>query len=139
MSRRLRLADYVDNYMGPDVMLDFDEEDVLVGIEIFTVVMSQRKECAGYFELTATVNNDLAYLNLPTYPKKGHCRVSRMLRLVDRIGSYKGPDLLFDFDKDGILVGIEFLIAELTPMDDDSDDIELPDPSALDFILRSRS
>lgn len=34
MSRSVRLVDVLGKYAGPDVVLDFDEKGVLVGIEI---------------------------------------------------------------------------------------------------------
>jgi hypothetical protein len=35
MSKSLRLLDVIGAYKGPDIVLDFDEREVLVGIEIF--------------------------------------------------------------------------------------------------------
>jgi hypothetical protein len=34
MSRSVRLSDLIGTYVGPDVVLDFDEDNVLVGIEL---------------------------------------------------------------------------------------------------------
>ncbi len=57
------------------------------------------------------INNkhEIAYLYLPTYPVKGLSKVSKSFRLIDLIGNYDGPDVIFDFDTENILVGIEFL------------------------------
>lgn len=60
------------------------------------------------FELK-TEGNDTAYLKLPTYPNGGLKKVSKTTRLFDYIGKYEGPDVIFDFDEDGVLVGIEVL------------------------------
>lgn len=35
MSRTIRVRDVIGAYEGPDVVLDFDERGVLVGIEVF--------------------------------------------------------------------------------------------------------
>jgi hypothetical protein len=51
---------------------------------------------------------DVAYLTLPTH-RDGPCRVSRALRLAGVMGANKGPDVVLDFDEDGVLVGIELL------------------------------
>ncbi|MEW5251518.1 DUF2283 domain-containing protein [Microbulbifer discodermiae] len=51
-----------------------------------------------------------AYLMLPGHPKAtvaGIVKKTESLR--DFIKEYKGPDLYFDFDKDGTLIGIEVL------------------------------
>ena len=34
MSKSVRLIDIIGSYEGPDVILDFDENEVLVGIEL---------------------------------------------------------------------------------------------------------
>lgn len=56
------------------------------------------------------------YLKLPTHP--GELRGARTLPLSDVIRAYKGPYVVFDFDQDNVLVGIE-VIAE-----DDEEDSE---------------
>ncbi|HSN87466.1 MAG TPA: hypothetical protein VL025_11945 [Thermoanaerobaculia bacterium] len=48
-----------------------------------------------------------AYLKLPTHP--GELRGARAVPLVDVIGKYAGPYVVFDFDQAGILVGIEII------------------------------
>ncbi len=53
-------------------------------------------------------DEDVAYLRLPTHPGSP-CRIARNVRLVDLIGPYQGPDIVFDFDERGVLVGIELL------------------------------
>jgi len=58
---------------------------------------------------TLTISSDdptVAYLELPTHPV-GRVRVSRSVRLYDLIGRYAGPEVLLDFDAEGVLVGIE--------------------------------
>jgi len=35
MSKSIRLVDLIGQYDGPDVVVDFDERGVLVGIEVF--------------------------------------------------------------------------------------------------------
>ena len=36
VSKQVRLFDLMPNYKGPDIYLDFAEEDVLIGIEILS-------------------------------------------------------------------------------------------------------
>jgi hypothetical protein len=58
------------------------------------------------FELEIT-GPTTAYLKLPTHP--GTLRSARTVTLVDLIGAYKGPYVVFDFDQQGVLVGIEIV------------------------------
>ncbi|MEZ4300254.1 MAG: hypothetical protein R3B70_35230 [Polyangiaceae bacterium] len=46
-----------------------------------------------------------AYLKLPTYPDA--LKFARSVPLNDLIGAYDGPYVVFDFDQQGTLVGIE--------------------------------
>jgi len=54
-------------------------------------------------------DKDVAYLRLPSHPGTVPCTTSKSIRLRDIMGDYEGPDLYFDFDLRGILVGIEIL------------------------------
>jgi len=56
------------------------------------------------FELEIT-GPTTAYLKLPTHP--GVLKGARTVTLVDLIGAYHGPYVVFDFDQQGVLVGIE--------------------------------
>jgi len=56
------------------------------------------------FEVTGPTT---AYLRLPTHP--GELRGARSVPLVTIMGAYKGPYVVFDFDPDGTLVGIEII------------------------------
>lgn len=63
----------------------------------------------GRFDLRVSDDDqDVAYLRLPTHPGDP-CKLSKSVRLVDLIGRYKGPDVVLDFDQEGVLVGIELL------------------------------
>jgi uncharacterized protein YuzE len=54
-------------------------------------------------------DQDVAYLTLPGHPGRGTAgAVVKQTRLRD-ILTYAGPDIYFDFDKDGDLIGIEIL------------------------------
>ena len=65
----------------------------------------------GKSELRLAKEKDaVAYLRLPTYPSQGQAKVAKNVRLFDCIGQYDGPDLIFDFDEDGVLIGIEILV-----------------------------
>lgn len=60
----------------------------------------------GKFELDIT-GKTTAYLRLPTHP--GQLRGARSVPLVQVMGEYKGPYVVFDFDQSGTLVGIEIV------------------------------
>jgi hypothetical protein len=64
----------------------------------------------GEFELRVSEDDtDVAYLRLPSHPGTSPCKMSKSVRLRDLIGTYKGPDVVLDFDLRGVLVGIEVL------------------------------
>jgi uncharacterized protein YuzE len=58
------------------------------------------------FDLQIT-GSTTAYLKLPTHPEV--LRNAKSVTLVDLLGAYKGPYVVFDFDSDGVLVGIEIV------------------------------
>lgn len=63
----------------------------------------------GRFELRVSEDDqDVAYLRLPSHPGET-CKMSKSIRLVELLGAYEGPDVVLDFDQDGVLVGIELL------------------------------
>ncbi len=67
-----------------------------------------KREETGLFELRLSDNrHEIGYLRLLTYPKRAPLKVSKSIRLFDILGKYNGPDVVFDFDLDGVLVGIE--------------------------------
>jgi hypothetical protein len=68
------------------------------------------------FELDVT-GPTTAYLKLPTYSEDS--KRLHTVTLVDLLGAYRGPYVVFDFDDHGVLVGIE-LIDE----SEDDDDAE---------------
>ena len=51
-----------------------------------------------------------AYLKLPTHP--GELRGARSVTLADVMGAYKGPYVVFDFDANDVLVGIEIIVED---------------------------
>lgn len=52
-----------------------------------------------------------AYLYLPSHPQKNVAGVSvKQLFLEDLISGYQGPDVILDFDSNGIIIGIEILL-----------------------------
>ena len=52
----------------------------------------------------------IAYVSLPRHPGRGQPGVvSKVLRLHEIIQGYQGAAVNLDFDKDGILIGIEIL------------------------------
>jgi uncharacterized protein YuzE len=67
------------------------------------------KKKLGRFELQVSEDDqDVAYLRLPSHPGET-CKMSKSIRLTQIIGSYTGPDVVLDFDQEGVLVGIEIL------------------------------
>lgn len=63
-------------------------------------------------------NDDVAYLYLPAHAGKGvPGSVAKHISLSSLIENYRGPEVLLDFDKDGELVGLEFLPASGTLVD----------------------
>jgi hypothetical protein len=67
------------------------------------------KNKLGRFELRVSEEDqDVAYLRLPSHPGET-CKMSKSIRLAELMGSYTGPDVVLDFDQDGVLVGIELL------------------------------
>ncbi|MBK9262207.1 MAG: DUF2283 domain-containing protein [Polyangiaceae bacterium] len=78
------------------------------------------------FELQIT-GPTTAYLKLPTHP--GVLRNAKNVTLVDLMGAYKGPYVVFDFDTDGVLVGIEIVGDDENDSEEEADD-DLDDSSA---------
>ncbi len=67
------------------------------------------KKKLGRFELQVSEDDqDVAYLRLPSHPGET-CKMSKSIKLAELMGSYTGPDVVLDFDQDGVLVGIEIL------------------------------
>lgn len=54
--------------------------------------------------------DDVAYIYLPDHPEQNvqGC-VKKTARMCDLIDGYKGPDILLDFDANGVCIGIEVL------------------------------
>ena len=63
--------------------------------------------------LNLIVSDDAAYLYLPDHPGEGkQACVTKQISLGSIINNYKGPDIYLDFDKSGVLIGIELLLDE---------------------------
>ena len=73
----------------------------------------------GKFELEVT-GATTAYLRLPTYPEVRQGRL-RTVTLVDLMGQYQGPYIVFDFDKNNVLVGIEIVGDDTDSEDEESE------------------
>ncbi len=81
------------------------------------------------FELQIT-GQTTAYLKLPTHPEI--LRHAKNVTLVDLLGAYIGPYVVFDFDSGGVVVGIEIV------GDDESDseaEMEEEDMASTGFLL----
>lgn len=59
------------------------------------------------------------YVQLPKHPSGGQGFVKRNVQLCDLLGRYLGPDIIFDFDENDVLIGIEILLE-----DEDEDEDE---------------
>lgn len=56
-------------------------------------------------------DGNMAYLFLPEHPGKGKRGVTvKQILLHSVIANYKGPEIVLDFDKDGVIIGMEFLL-----------------------------
>jgi len=69
------------------------------------------------FSLRVGDDGFTAYLKLPDYPGSAQPKAARTLSLADAIGAYKGPHVVFDFDGDDVLIGIEIVADD--PAEDD--------------------
>jgi hypothetical protein len=69
--------------------------------------MKKEKDLHG-FRLEVS-GPDAAFLYLPAASRKKELRVTKSFDVTDFIEGYEGPDILFDFDEDGVLVRIEIL------------------------------
>jgi len=73
------------------------------------MAQTDSKKKLGRFELRVSEDDqDVAYLRLPSHPGET-CKMSKSIRLAELMGSYAGPDVVLDFDQDGVLVGMEIL------------------------------
>lgn len=66
-------------------------------------------EGIGEFQLKIVGKHEIARLRFPNFPKNRPMKTSKSFRLVDLIGRYKGPDIIFDFDQTETFVGVEVL------------------------------
>lgn len=66
----------------------------------------QDQEHRGFSLRVSEDDPEVAYLRLPGHPGDT-VRVSKSVRLFDVLGQYVGPDVVLDFDANGVLVGIE--------------------------------
>ncbi len=51
----------------------------------------------------------VAYLKLPGHPGNATGIVKRNVCLRDLVGEYEGPDIIFDFDANNRLIGLEIV------------------------------
>ncbi|WP_224653555.1 DUF2283 domain-containing protein [Pectobacterium versatile] len=61
--------------------------------------------------LEVSGDGDVAYLALPNHPGKGKPGVTaKQVALQSIIENYHGPEIYLDFDSDGNIIGMEFLL-----------------------------
>lgn len=64
----------------------------------------------GSIELKVSDDDgDVGYVSLPDHPGAKPGVVKKSVQLRDLLPDYAGPDLVFDFDKEGKLIGIEII------------------------------
>jgi hypothetical protein len=71
------------------------------------------------FKLKVSDDGYAAYLQLPGHPGDG-VKVARTVSLVDLMGRFDGPHIVFDFDANGRMLGVEFVA--INPEEDDDDE-----------------
>jgi hypothetical protein len=60
------------------------------------------------FSLKISDDGYAAYLRLPGHPGEG-VKVAQTVSLVDVMGAFDGPHIVFDFDDHGKMIGVEFV------------------------------
>jgi len=71
------------------------------------------------FELELSDNGYAAYLRFPDHPGKG-TKVARTVSLVEVMGAFNGPYIVFDFDKSDRMIGAEFIAVNPEEEEDDN-------------------
>ncbi|MDU3160351.1 MAG: DUF2283 domain-containing protein [Hafnia alvei] len=62
-------------------------------------------------QLQTNDDGDIAYLILPKHPGKGSAgAVAKVIPIHEIIANYQGPEVFLDFDKNGMMIGIEVLL-----------------------------
>lgn len=59
------------------------------------------------FEFTVNAAKDVAYLR---FPRTEGVKTARNIRMYELLPGYKGPDIIFDLDERGSVLGIEVLL-----------------------------
>ena len=67
------------------------------------------KKADEKLQVKVNAKGDIAYLSVPQ-SQKGPRKVVRNLRIHELIAGYKGPDVIFDLDAEGRLLGLEVLL-----------------------------
>jgi uncharacterized protein YuzE len=65
-----------------------------------------------HLKLVTDLSADAAYLYLKQHPDLGRDRagcVANTVVLEDLIPGYQGPDINLDFDRNGVLIGLEII------------------------------
>jgi hypothetical protein len=64
----------------------------------------------GQIELKVSDDDDeVGYVSLPAHPGSSPGIVKKSIELRDILPNYDGPDLVLDFDANGVLIGIEII------------------------------
>jgi hypothetical protein len=71
------------------------------------------------FKLRVSDDGYAAYLQLPGHPGEG-VKVARTVSLVDVMSRFDGPHVVFDFDADGKMLGIE--VVAVDPAEDEAEE-----------------
>lgn len=70
------------------------------------------------FQFKPSKDGYAAYVRCPGHPGE-RARVARTVSLADLMGRYDGPHIVFDFDAEGRMLGVEFVAPD--PADDEDD------------------
>ena len=111
--RRVRLADALPGIRGPEIVLGYDADGELRRMEI------RCDEGATGFRLTQSDDGGAAFLHLrDRSSKRPH------LVFVDYfLPEHRGPELIFEYEPNGPLRGIEILCREWGPVSEKDDPI----------------
>ncbi|WP_411705599.1 DUF2283 domain-containing protein [Edaphovirga cremea] len=62
-------------------------------------------------KLETNDDGDMAYLYLPKHPGKGIAGVTaKQISLHTVVEGYQGPEIFLDFDKNGVMIGMELFL-----------------------------
>ena len=65
----------------------------------------------GGLNLSVSDDNTMAYLYLPAHPQDNSVgAAAKQVHLSALIADYQGPEIILDFNKEGVAIGIELML-----------------------------